>query len=119
MVYKFRRSDGSIDPFSSGMLVLPDSQTTTLDGSQIDLQVNDFWRSPHTGARYPSSWTISIPSIDLELTIEPLLSDQEMNVSYSYWEGAVTVTGNYAGKTISGSGYVELTGYAASMEGQF
>ncbi len=42
-----------------------------------------------------------------------------MNVSYAYWEGAVGVTGLVGGKPVTGSGYVELTGYAASMEGEF
>ena len=119
MVYKFRRSDGRVDPFSSGMLIDPDSQTTYLEGSQVDIQVNDYWQSPHTGARYPSSWTINVLSLDLELTIQPLLSDQEMNVSYAYWEGAVEVRGTYRGEPVSGSGYIELTGYASSMAGQF
>jgi predicted secreted hydrolase len=40
-------------------------------------------------------------------------------VSFTYWEGAVRFTGRHAGRTVSGSGYVELTGYAASMQGQF
>jgi len=42
-----------------------------------------------------------------------------MDVSYIYWEGAVQVAGIYQGQQISGLGYVELTGYAASMEGEF
>ena len=119
MVYKFRRDDGGIDPFSSGMMIAPDSSTTYLEGNKIEIQVLSYWRSPESGAIYPSSWTIQIPSMELELNIEPLLSDQEMNVSYDYWEGAVDVSGSYSGVPISGSGYVELTGYAASMEGQF
>jgi predicted secreted hydrolase len=47
------------------------------------------------------------------------MADQEMNVSYAYWEGAVGVSGMYGDQTINGSGYVELTGYAASMEDEF
>lgn len=48
----------------------------------------------------------------LELDITPLLTDQELQVSIAYWEGAVTVQGQQAGQSISGQGYVELTGYA-------
>jgi predicted secreted hydrolase len=47
------------------------------------------------------------------------MSDQEMNVSYAYWEGAVNVKGEFANQLVAGSGYVEMTGYAASMEGEF
>jgi len=45
--------------------------------------------------------------------------DQELNVSYIYWEGAVKVSGSYGGKAVEGAGYVELTGYAGSFEGEF
>ncbi len=40
-------------------------------------------------------------------------------MSYAYWEGAVQVEGERAGLAIGGNGYVEMTGYAASMQGQF
>jgi predicted secreted hydrolase len=47
------------------------------------------------------------------------MADQELNVSYAYWEGAVNVTGSLGEQAVTGSGYVELTGYAASMEWEF
>jgi predicted secreted hydrolase len=53
------------------------------------------------------------------LEIEPYLADQESTVSYSYWEGAVQVEGERAGQVVRGNGYVEMTGYAGSMQGQF
>ena len=62
---------------------------------------------------------MTVPTADLTLEIEPYLMDQELNVSYDYWEGAVRVRGERAGVAISGSGYVEMTGYAGSMQGQF
>jgi predicted secreted hydrolase len=54
---------------------------------------------------------LSVPSQALELEIVPLINDQELNVSYRYWEGAVKVTGTKQGRPISGQGYVELAGY--------
>jgi predicted secreted hydrolase len=51
--------------------------------------------------------------------VTPYISDQELNVGYNYWEGAVRAEGTLAGQKFSGSGYVELTGYAGSMSGQF
>jgi predicted secreted hydrolase len=54
----------------------------------------------------------------LDLKIKPYHADQELIVGYTYWEGAVDATGTRAGKTVNGSGYVELTGYAASMQGE-
>ena len=43
--------------------------------------------------------------------ITPLLADQEMDVSFVYWEGAIDVTGMMRGETVTGRGYAELTGY--------
>jgi predicted secreted hydrolase len=60
---------------------------------------------------------VRVPSAQLELEVQPLLADQELNVSFIYWEGAVQFRGSRAGKPISGYGYVELTGYKESMEG--
>ena len=53
------------------------------------------------------------------LEIVPYMADQELNVSFIYWEGAVRVNGERHGQTVNGNGYVEMTGYAASMEDQF
>ena len=42
-----------------------------------------------------------------------------MQVSFIYWEGAVRLEGTSGGAAVGGNGYVELTGYAASIAGQF
>src|SRR5262249_12406353 len=69
------------------------------------------WRSPHSGAEYPSGWRLRIPSADLDLRVTPYLVDQELPLAVIYWEGAVKVEGTAGGKPIGGSGYAELTGY--------
>jgi predicted secreted hydrolase len=119
MVFQIRREDGSIDPFSSGTWINPEGETTHLDQDQFQIQVQDTWRSPHTRAEYPSAWRVEIPSLGLGLEIAPYMNDQEMDVSYTYWEGAVSIKGTAGEKPISGNGYVEMTGYAGSMEGEF
>jgi predicted secreted hydrolase len=119
MVFQLRRADGAVDPFSSGTLIAPDGTTQTLGPGDFILETTGQWRSPRTGATYPSGWALTVPAADLRLTITPLLADQEMNVSYAYWEGAVKADGAVGGKPVSGNGYVELTGYARSMQGQF
>ena len=119
MVFQIRKDDGSIDPFSSGTVIDDEGVPTHISQDQFEIQVTDTWKSPHSGAVYPSAWTVTIPSVELVLYVQPYMADQEMNLSYSYWEGAVRVNGTLEGKTVSGSGYVELTGYAASMENEF
>jgi predicted secreted hydrolase len=46
------------------------------------------------------------------------MANQELNVSTVYWEGAVQFSGTLGGEPIQGRGYVEMTGYAGSMEGR-
>ena len=56
------------------------------------------WQSPNSGARYPLEWQISIPSLELELSEQTSLKNQELfskdQTFPSYWEGAVTYTGH-------------------------
>ena len=75
------------------------------------------WTSERTGITYPSGWQVTLPSQNATLTLKPLIADQEMDVSFVYWEGAIDVEGSWAGKPVSGRGYVELTGYGAQGEG--
>jgi predicted secreted hydrolase len=118
MVYQLRREDGSADPFSSGTYVDSAGNTTRLSLQDFSVEVNDTWYSPHSGATYPAQWTITVPSEDLILEVTPYLADQELDASFIYWEGAVKIVGEHAGSAASGNGYVELTGYAHSMQGQ-
>jgi len=119
MVFQIRKVDGSVDPFSSGTLVTPDGRTRHLNRDEVEIRVGDTWRSPHSGATYPAQWIVTVPVVDLTLEIKPYLADQELNVSYAYWEGAVRISGERAGSVVSGNGYVEMTGYAVSMQEPF
>jgi predicted secreted hydrolase len=56
---------------------------------------------------------MSIPSANVRLTLKPYIADQEMHISIVYWEGAVEIAGTSNGAPVKGSGYVEMTGYAA------
>ncbi len=100
-----------------------ESTLVEIDGTQHRIEMGDFtleelgtWTSPTTQITYPSGWRVTIPSFDLDLTITPLVRDQEMNVSYVYWEGAVAIEGSAQGAPVNGRGYVELTGYGASSD---
>ncbi len=121
MIYSLRKTDGSIHPASQGTLVLEDGRSVTLSRKDFRIQVTGRWKSPHTGALYPSGWRIWIPAFGLDLRVVPLLRDQELRGSSTdpvdYWEGAVSVQGIERGSGVrfSGEGYVELTGYAEPL----
>jgi predicted secreted hydrolase len=118
MVAQLRNVDGNADAIE-GIFVEADGSTQSLAEGEFQIDVQDTWRSPRSGAEYPAGWIVAIPSLDLTLGIEPHLADQELNVSTTYWEGAVRVEGERAGLPVSGHGYVEMTGYAGSMQSRF
>ncbi len=111
MLYQIRSTDGSTSPFSNGVLVDPEGEPTPLRLEDVEILVNDYWESAGTNGRYPSRWRLNIPSVGLSLEVTPYLANQELDLSVRYWEGAVQVAGTSDGKSVTGSGYVEMTGY--------
>ncbi len=72
------------------------------------------WKSKKTEAEYHLFWKIEIPSKGIELTVEPLVKNQEMIFgSINYWEGPLAVKGKYGKKRVSGQGFLEVVGRQA------
>jgi predicted secreted hydrolase len=111
MFYNLRLDDGSQDPKSAGTVVAADGRYRYLPREDIDIAVTDTWESPR-GGLYPAGWRLRLASADLDITVTPILDDQELSTIVRYWEGAVDVSGRRSGQPVSGVGYVELTGYA-------
>ncbi len=110
MFYRLRRRDGTSDPFSSGVLVDRAGRVRRLGLDDVMLEVQGYWQSPADGV-YPAAWRLRLPSAALSLNVEPAVANQELHGLVRYWEGAVTVRGIDHGFPVTGSGYVELTGY--------
>ncbi len=118
MLFEIRHADGSREPLSAGSYIAPDGAVTPLALGDWMLEVTDTWTSPTSGEEYPAGWRVAVPSLGLELAGRPLMPNQELNVSTVYWEGAVEFSGTLAGEPIGARGYIELTGYAGSMQGR-
>jgi predicted secreted hydrolase len=112
MLYQLRQRDGTSDPASSGTTIAPHGEALRLPHGRFSITALDHWRSPRSGAVYPARWRLLVPGEGLDLEVTPLLADQELNLSFRYWEGAVAVRGTRHGRAVSGRGYAELTGYA-------
>jgi predicted secreted hydrolase len=108
MLYRLRRDDGTADPFSAGTLVEADGRAIRLAVHDFVLEPQGEWRSPIDGTAYPAAWRVQVPAHALDLTVTPVLPEQELNLTVRYWEGAVDVAG-----TIRGRGYLEMTGYSS------
>lgn len=116
MYFQIRQEDGTIEPLSSGTLIEADGSTRRLARDDVRIETLSTWKSPRTGAAYPSEWRVRVLPTGESFEIRPVLADQELQVSGPYWEGAVRIY--QAGQAI-GVGYIEMTGYTGSMRGQF
>ncbi len=113
MLYGMRLAKGEIDPSSSGTFVAADGAATHLRRSQLSMTPRRFWKSKTTGAKYPVEWRVEVPERKLDFVVRPVLDNQELVLPpLTYWEGAVDVVG----QSVSGVGYLELTGYAAPLQ---
>ena len=115
MLYQIRRTDGTPDVTSSGTLVMQDGNVIHLRHDQFVVKPLGRWKSTRSGATYPMGWSVSVPSLRISLRLDPLLRDQELitrsSTRVTYWEGAVGITGSFDDVSVSGDGYVEMTGY--------
>jgi predicted secreted hydrolase len=134
MLYRLRRADdrgprdadfssrgggGSRDPRSSGTLVDRSGRSTHLANDDFTLTPGRAEFASKNGAVYPVEWTVTVPSQRIELTVTTPLADQELSLERStgiaYWEGMIDVAGRTAAGPVTGSGYLEMTGYHGSL----
>jgi predicted secreted hydrolase len=117
MVYSLRGKTGG--HFRRATLVEPDGTVRHFAGDAVRLETLDTWTSPH-GRRpeYPVARRIRLGD-RADLTVRPRLADQEMQTGRStgvvYYEGAAEAAGTLDGRSVTGRGYIELTGYAGEV----
>ncbi len=111
MFYALRDVHGLRDAHSAGTYVDAGGNAALLANGDVDIAVLGHWDSPR-GGRYPAGWKLTVRSLGLDLTLTPLLADQELATQPRYWEGAVQASGQRRGAPLSAQGYVELVGYA-------
>ena len=113
MLFELRDRDRARAPFLAGTFIDAVGRSTALKRSEFTLEPTAWWRSPRTGARYPTAWRIAVPSRGIALECTAAVPNQELAFATApvYWEGAVRYSGSH-----SGVGYMELTGYAAPVK---
>lgn len=101
---------------SSGTVVKASGEVIRLSHKDFQVEILDRWKSARSGATYPSRWRIRVLPLNLEVSLVPNLTDQELmtvrSTQVTYWEGRVGVSGRSGHNPVSGVGYVEMTGYA-------
>ena len=116
MFYRLRTRGGSAAPASRATLIEADGRTRTFAPAGFSLTGMGQWTSPDGKASYPAGFHLRIPAAAVDLTLRPLLSDQELRLAVRYWEGAISLQGSSSGRPLAGTGYLELTGYGPGAE---
>lgn len=120
MCYQLRDGAGGVSDFSSGTFVDQNGESTPLGKTDFTIEPTGFWKSPHTEATYPSGWNVKVPKFGLDLTVTPVMENQELDTRGTtmivYWEGACEVRGKAADADVLGRAYVELVGYDRSHD---
>ncbi|NDW14327.1 hydrolase [Alteromonas genovensis] len=83
-----------------------DKETLALNEISIMPLDNEQITTLNTERDVPTTWQITIPSKDVDITVSPFKSGQWNSSVFEYYEGRVNVTGTH-----KGAGFMELTGY--------
>ncbi|MBS1796758.1 MAG: carotenoid 1,2-hydratase [Acidobacteria bacterium] len=120
MCYQLRNSANGVSPFSSGTFVNEHGQSEYLMNEDFSIEPTGYWKSPRTNAVYPSGWRLKVPKMGLDLTVAPVIENQELDTRGTtmivYWEGACEVAGKAGESDVAGRAYVELVGYDRSHD---
>ena len=119
MLYFMREKNGGVSPQSGATWVSKTGQVIRFTAKELELKVLNRWKSAQSGVNYPSAWELKVPALKLTLRVTPALAEQELYFSkqraLSYWEGANLVTGTRGQTPVQGRAYVELAGYAETL----
>ncbi len=114
MAFRMREQSGG-KFWAGGCYRARDARTRAFAPEEVSFEPLKNWRSPRTGAVYPTAMRVNVGELRLEL--ESLMDDQELDSRAStgtiYWEGAVRARAN---GHVAGLGYLELTGYWRRLE---
>lgn len=99
-------------------LISPDGAPRNFKPGEVVFEPTKMWTSPQSGAAYPVQWRVAVPAVKLALDVRSRFDDQEADLSTVYYEGAVIANGQLDGEPVAGVGYLEMTGYSASIGAQ-
>lgn len=102
MLFNVRHED--YGDFWSGSLVDVRGDKIHLDPEDIMSKVLSY--AQLEGRQFPVKWQLSLPEHNIKLISEPIKTDQLHPGLFSYYEGAIKISGSE-----SGVGFMELTGY--------
>ena len=112
--FRLRRADGSA-LYAGGSFRRTGGAVSAFGPDQVRFIPGRLWRSAASNATYPVVWSVDTPAG--RFNVLSLLDNQELDSRNSsgaiYWEGLSELR-DAAGARV-GSGYLEMTGYAAAL----
>jgi predicted secreted hydrolase len=112
--FRLRRADGST-VYAGGSYRMAGHEARIFEPQEVTMTPGRRWESASSRARYPVEWTIDTPAGRFQ--VHALLDNQELDSRGStgaiYWEGLSDLL-DPAGRKL-GRGYLEMTGYAATL----
>lgn len=94
---------GASEDYTSGTWIAADGTVTPLANGAFEAIPT---RSTETGkGTLPDVWQVKVPEFSVDLQVEVLNPNAWMDLSFTYWEGPVRVSGSH-----TGGGYLEMTG---------
>ncbi len=82
-------------------------------GEEFSVQSNRIYKDENGNCTYPIDWIVEVPDINAEFVVSPFFDEQSLYdvLTPEYWEGLCSVEGMIGSDLVTGSAYVELTGY--------
>lgn len=115
MLHRLRKVGGADAGPAFATLIGQDSEVEYLQDSEVSIAPQAYWTSRRTGVRYPVAWNIRAPERRINLTVTPVLCNQELDTRgttcLAYWEGPSNVVGTVDDGAVGGRCFVELVGY--------
>ena len=109
------RNSETCQTLKNGTFGGADGQNLHLASTDFQLTPLTYWTSPKSKKKYPAKWRVQVPGQGYDLTVEPLVPNQELGLRFFhaftmyYWEGMCRVTGTHNGQPVTGKAYVEIT----------
>jgi len=113
MLFRVRDSQNPENTYRTAHLIRNNDSNVIIDNDAITMAVTDWWESPATGSKYPVAWRLRSEKQDatFSVTVTPQIQNQELDLAFRYYEGAIFFEGRLNDRSIEGQGYMELTGY--------
>ena len=106
-VVRSRRQDGRGTATVDALRIAADGSVSVHGTDTAEVRLTRHWQGAI--AAWPVDWSVRLGTLDLSVT--PVVDDQELDFMAPVWSGLVRATGLQGDDPVSGLGTLQLTGY--------